>query len=287
MPALPADLSAIIAADIERALAEDVGAGDVTASLIPQGTTAHAKVITRERAILAGTPWFDAVFRRSAPTAKLSWHAVEGATVEANQTLVEIDGDARGLLTAERTALNFVQTLSAVASKTRQYVELVRGTRAKILDTRKTLPGLRMALKYAVMVGGGVNHRIGLFDAVLIKENHIIAAGGIRPALQAAFALAKTHSLSQPVQVEVETLDQLQEALDCGCKLILIDNFSLDNMRKAVQIAGDRAELEASGGVNLDTVRQIAETGVHRISIGALTKDIKAVDLSMRFTFRH
>ncbi|HET7831450.1 MAG TPA: carboxylating nicotinate-nucleotide diphosphorylase, partial [Gallionella sp.] len=199
---------------------------------------------------------------------------------ETNQTLCEIDGDARAMLSAERPALNFLQTLSATATATRQYVDVVAGTRAKIMDTRKTLPGLRMAQKYAVTVGGGHNQRIGLFDGILIKENHIMAAGGIRPALEAAFRLAPPRAT---VQIEVENLDELRAALDAGARLILLDNFDLDGMRAAVALTAGRAELEASGGINLGTVRAIAETGVDRISIGSLTKDVQAVDLSMRF----
>lgn len=266
--------------DVARALAEDVGSGDLTAQLIPATQTAHARVLTREAAVIAGRPWFDACFKALDPECRLSWQVNEGDAVAPNTVLVEIHGHARALLTAERPALNFLQTLSAVASATRPYVDAVAGTRAGILDTRKTLPGLRLAEKYAVRVGGGQNQRIGLYDGILIKENHIAAAGGIAPVLAAAFALAGS---SVSVQIEVETLEQLTEALAAGATLILLDNFSLDAMREAVQLTSGRALLEASGNVSLDTVRAIAETGVDRISIGGLTKHIRAVDLSMRF----
>ncbi len=272
-------LLASVETDVARALAEDVGSGDLTAQLVPAGQTAHARVITREAAVIAGRPWFDACFHALAPDCRLDWQVNEGEAVAPNTLLVELHGPARALLTAERPALNFLQTLSAVATATRPYVDAVRGTHVAILDTRKTLPGLRLAEKYAVRVGGGQNQRIGLFDGILIKENHIAAAGGIAPVLRAAFALAGD---SVSVQIEVETLAQLTEALAAGANLILLDNFSFDDMRHAVHIAHGRALLEASGNVTLDTVRAIAETGVDRISIGGLTKHIRAVDLSMR-----
>jgi len=265
--------------DVARALAEDVGSGDLTARLLPAAQTAHARVITREAAVIAGRPWFDACFRALDPACRLDWQVNEGDTVAPGDLLVEIQGRARALLTAERPALNFLQTLSAVATATRPYVAAVAGTRAAILDTRKTLPGLRLAEKYAVRTGGGQNQRIGLYDGILIKENHIAAAGGIAPVLEAAFRLAGD---GVGVQIEVETLDQLDEALAAGAKLILLDNFDLDAMRRAVERTAGRALLEASGNVGLDTVRAIAETGVDRISIGGLTKHIRAVDLSMR-----
>jgi nicotinate-nucleotide pyrophosphorylase (carboxylating) len=274
------DLAQAIQANIAAALQEDLRNGDLTAQLIPAGQSGHARVITRQEAILCGTAWFEGCFKALDPDCTIDWHCQEGERAHAGQLLCEIRGNARALLTAERSGLNFLQTLSAVATLTRRYVDAVAGTRAKILDTRKTLPGLRMAEKYAVKVGGGHNQRIGLFDGILIKENHILAAGGIRPALEQAFKLATP---GVTVQIEVETLTQLGEALDAGAKLILLDNFHLDGMHTAVERTGGRAELEASGGINLQTVRAIAETGVDRISIGGLTKDIQAVDLSMRF----
>jgi nicotinate-nucleotide pyrophosphorylase (carboxylating) len=266
--------------NVVAALVEDLRDGDLTAQLIPAGSVGHARVITRQDAVVCGAPWFEACFRALDADCRVVWQVEEGGYAHANQILCELHGDARALLSAERPALNFLQTLSATATLTSRYVEAVAGTGAQILDTRKTLPGLRLAQKYAVRVGGGKNQRVGLYDGILIKENHILAAGGIRPALQQAFALAHP---GVTVQVEVESLDELREALDAGAKLILLDNFDPDGMRAAVALAGDRAELEASGGVNLDSVRAIAETGVHRISVGGLTKDVQAVDLSMRF----
>ena len=268
--------------DIERnvriALDEDIGTGDLTAQLIPVTQMASARVISRETAILCGQAWFDSSFRLTDPDTTITWHAKDGDPLEAGQLLCTLHGRARSLLTAERTALNFLQTLSAVSTVTRSYVDAVKGTAAAILDTRKTLPGLRLAQKYAVTVGGGQNQRIGLDDGILIKENHIAAAGGIRPALEAA-----RHIGSVPIQIEVESLAELQAALDAGANLILLDNFTLEQMRAAVAIAAGRAVLEASGNVTLITVRAIAQTGVQRISVGSLTKNIHAVDLSMRF----
>ena len=266
--------------NVAAALEEDLGSGDLTAQLVPEHAQAHATVITRQDAVLCGTLWFDECFKTLNSDCIVTWLAKEGDFIQAGQTLCQIHGQARALLTAERSALNFLQLLSATATLTKHYVDAVAGTVAKIMDTRKTLPGLRLAQKYAVQVGGGYNQRMGLFDGILIKENHILAAGGIRPVLQQAIRLAP---LGVTIQIEVETLMQLQEALDAGAKLILLDNFNLDDMRAAVALTAGRAELEASGGVNLDTVRAIAQTGVDRISIGALTKDIQAVDLSMRF----
>ncbi len=263
-----------------RALVEDVGSGDLTAALVPAGTRAKARLLTRESAVLCGIEWFNRTVEELDPDAEIFWHHADGEEVVAGSSLCELEGDARALLTAERTAINFVQLLSGTATCTRQFVRAVEGTRAKILDTRKTIPGLRRAQKYAVRTGGGTNHRIGLFDGILIKENHIAAAGGIAAAVAHGRRGAPQGAL---VEVEVETLGQLDEALAAGATLILLDNFSLGLMRDAVRIAGSRAELEASGGVDLGNVRRIAETGVHRISIGALTKDVKAVDLSMRF----
>ena len=261
------------------ALRAPTAINDLTARLIPSTQTARARVITREPAVIAGRPWFDACYRALDPDCVIDWKVAEGDAVEANNVLVEISGNARALLTAERPSLNFLQTLSAVATATRPYVEAVRGTHAAILDTRKTLPGLRIAEKYAVRVGGGQNQRTGLFDGILIKENHIAAAGGIAPVLEAAFRLAEGRV---SVQIEVETLEQLTEALAAGANLILLDNFSLADMRHAVQVAHGRALLEASGNITLKTVRAVAETGVDRISVGGLTKHIRAVDLSMR-----
>jgi nicotinate-nucleotide pyrophosphorylase (carboxylating) len=272
-------IASAVESDVARALAEDVGSGDLTARLIPATQTAHARVITREPAVIAGRPWFNACFRTLDPDCVIDWRVGEGDAVAAGDLLVEIRGNARALLTAERPALNFLQTLSAVATATRPYVEAVRGTHAAIMDTRKTLPGLRLAEKYAVRVGGGQNQRTGLYDGILIKENHIAAAGGIAPVLQAAFTLADG---KVSVQIEVETLAQLAEALAAGATLILLDNFSLDDMREAVRLTAGRARLEASGNITLETVRAVAETGVDRISIGSLTKHIRAVDLSMR-----
>jgi nicotinate-nucleotide pyrophosphorylase (carboxylating) len=236
--------------------------------------------MTRQSGILCGVEWFRRTFEELDPDVEIFWHHADGEEIVAGSSLCELEGNARALLTGERTALNFVQLLSGVATRTRQYVRAVEGTRVKILDTRKTLPGLRMAQKYAVRCGGGVNYRLGLHDAILIKENHLASAGGVRPALAAALRQATSTTF---VQVEVETLEQLREALDAGATLILLDNFDPARMREAVKIAGTRAELEASGGVTLKNVRSIAETGVHRISIGALTKDVEALDLSMRF----
>jgi len=265
--------------DVARALEEDVGSGDLTAQLVPAAQTARARVITREAAVIAGRPWFDACFRALDLGCAIDWRVNEGDTVAAGDELVEIRSNARALLTAERPALNFLQTLSAVATATRPYVEAVRGTHAAILDTRKTLPGLRIAEKYAVRVGGGQNQRLGLYDGILIKENHIAAAGGIAQVLEAAFRLAEG---KVSVQIEVENIDELEQALAAGAPLILLDNFSLSDLRRAVQIAHGRALLEASGNITLATVRAVAETGVERISIGSLTKHIRAVDLSMR-----
>ena len=266
--------------DVTRALAEDVGTGDLTARLVPEGRVARAHLLTRQSGVLCGTEWFTRTFEELDPDVEIFWHHQDGDDIVANTSLCEIEGSARAMLTAERTAINFVQLLSGVATRTRQFVRAVQGTRAKILDTRKTLPGLRVAQKYAVHVGGGTNHRIGLYDGILIKENHILACGGVRQAVRQAM-----HDASEDVmlQVEVESLEQLREALDAGARLILLDNFDIPRMRDAVKVTGDRAELEASGGVELGNVRAIAETGVHRISVGSITKDIDALDLSLRF----
>jgi len=276
-------IASAVETDVARALAEDVGSGDLTAQLIPTAQTARARVVTRETAVIAGRPWFDACFRALDPGCVIDWRVNEGDQVAADSVLVAISGNARALLTAERPALNFLQTLSAVATATRAYVAAVAGTRTAILDTRKTLPGLRIAEKYSVRVGGGQNQRGGLYDGILIKENHIAAARGIAPVMEAALKLAAG---KVSVQIEVETLEQLGEALAAGATLILLDNFSLEQMREAVALTSGRAALEASGNISLETVRAVAETGVDRISIGSLTKHIRAVDLSMRIDTR-
>ncbi|BAL25253.1 carboxylating nicotinate-nucleotide diphosphorylase [Azoarcus sp. KH32C] len=265
--------------NVASSLAEDVGTGDLTARLIPAETDARGRVITREEAVICGTAWFDATFAALSPSATIIWHVRDGERVSAGQVLCDVVATARILLTAERTALNFLQLLSGTATATRRFVDAVAGTGAKIVDTRKTLPGLRLAQKYAVAVGGGTNHRIGLYDGILIKENHIIAAGSIAKVMEQARAIAPSNVF---IEVEVETLDELEEALAAGAKMILLDNMSLEQMRKAVEMTAGRAELEASGGVNLEKVRAIAETGVNRISIGSLTKDVRALDLSLR-----
>jgi len=268
-----------IRSNARAALDEDIGSGDLTAQLIAEHTQARATVITRETTILCGSFWFDECFLTLDPNCRITWLVPEGALAQANQPLCEIHGNARAMLSAERPALNFLQTLSATATLTRQYVDATRGLNVKIMDTRKTLPGLRMAQKYAVKTGGGYNQRVGLFDGVLIKENHIAAAGGIANVMEHAFQITPANV---SIQIEVETLAQMDEALNAGAKIILLDNFSLADMRLAVTHARGRAELEASGGILLENVRLVAETGVDRISIGALTKDIKATDLSMR-----
>ncbi|MEZ5613601.1 MAG: carboxylating nicotinate-nucleotide diphosphorylase [Rhodocyclaceae bacterium] len=274
-----AQLAAEIARNVAAALAEDIGSGDLTAQLMPAGHPARGIVVSREEAVLCGSAWFDACFRRLDAGARIRWHAQDGARVLAGQMLCEIEADTRALLSAERTALNFLQLLSGTATVTRKFVDAVAGTRTKIVDTRKTLPGLRLAQKYAVRCGGGGNHRFGLYDGILIKENHILAAGGVAPVLAQAHDLAPAGVF---IQIEVETLEQLEEALAAGAKMILLDNMSPAQMRKAVTLAAGRALLEASGGVDLAKVRAIAETGVDRISIGSLTKDVRAIDLSLR-----
>jgi nicotinate-nucleotide pyrophosphorylase (carboxylating) len=274
------DLTSEIERNVTAAFAEDIGAGDWTALLTPEGRSARATVVCRNAAVLCGQPWFEACFRKLDPNVRITWHVREGDRVERGASVCGIVGDTRALLTGERTGLNFLQALSAVATVTRRYVDAVEGTRAAIVDTRKTLPGLRLAQKYAVRTGGGRNHRLGLYDGVLIKENHIAAAGGVSAALVAARKVAPADVW---IQIEVETFGELEEALAGGAKMILLDNMSPDQMREAVKITAGRAELEASGGITLDNVRAIAETGVDRISIGSLTKDVKAVDLSMRF----
>jgi nicotinate-nucleotide pyrophosphorylase (carboxylating) len=270
--------------NVAAALAEDVGSGDLTAQLVAASDTGLASVIARETAVLCGTAWFDECFRQLDPGVRVDWKAADGERIAAGQLLCEIIGPARALLTGERSALNFLQLLSGVASKARQYADAVAGTRAQVVDTRKTIPGLRLAQKFAVKCGGGGNHRLGLYDGILIKENHILAAGSIPAALSTASEVAaRAPNACQFIQVEVETLAELEQALAAGARMILLDNMSLTQMRDAVSIANGRAVLEASGNVSLDTVRAIAETGVDRISIGSLTKDVRAVDLSMRF----
>ncbi|WP_313339286.1 carboxylating nicotinate-nucleotide diphosphorylase [Stutzerimonas nitrititolerans] len=273
-----ADLGAEIESNVRRALAEDIGTGDITAQLIPVERLAHASVITRERAVISGSAWVDGVFRQLDPRVAVHWQVVDGEQVEAGRVLFQLEGPARALLSGERTALNFLQTLSGVATRCRHYADLVEGTGVRLLDTRKTLPGLRLAQKYAVTCGGCHNHRIGLYDAFLIKENHIAACGGIAEAIAAAHRIAP----GKPVEVEVESLGELEQALAAGVDIVMLDELSLDDMRTAVAINAGRAKLEASGGISDETLRSIAETGVDYISIGALTKHVQAIDLSMR-----
>jgi nicotinate-nucleotide pyrophosphorylase (carboxylating) len=263
--------------DIKTFLDEDIGSGDITAAIIPEATHALAEVVTREDMIVCGQPWFDAVFKELDANVAIIWLAAEGESVKKNTTLCKLSGSARGLLTGERTALNLLQLLSATATVARQYADAVAGTGCKVLDTRKTIPGLRKAQKYAAACGGCYNHRIGLYDGVLIKENHIMAAGSITRAIQAARELTAV-----AVEVEVESMQELVEALAAKPDRIMLDNFSLEDMREAVKLNAGAIELEASGNIDLDNIRTIAETGVDYISIGALTKHVKAVDLSMR-----
>jgi nicotinate-nucleotide pyrophosphorylase (carboxylating) len=269
---------AALVRNVTDALAEDVGTGDQTGRLVPADARRTARITVREEAVLCGVPWFEEVMRRVDPSIAVTWQYREGDRMAANTPVVLLDGPARSLLTAERNGLNFLQLLSGVATATRRFVDAIEGTRARILDTRKTLPGLRLAQKYAVRVGGGANQRLALYDGILIKENHIAAAGGVGAAMDAAIAL----DAGVPIQIEVETLEQLESALAHRAESILLDNFTFDAMRDAVRIAGGRAVLEVSGGVNFETVRTIAETGVDRISLGALTKDVRATDYSMR-----
>src|ERR1700729_5202 len=267
---------------VRRALEEDVGGGDLTAALIPAGTDGWAAVITRESAILCGAPYVDGTFAQLDPRTRIHWKIAEGAAVEANQTLFEIQGPARSLLTGERTALNFLQLLSGTATAAHAFAECLKGTACRLLDTRKTIPGLRSAQKYAVRVGGGYNHRIGLFDGILIKENHIMAAGSIERAV----AAARATRTKVPVEVEVESLDELRQAIAVGADIAMLDEFPLAVMVQAVAMnraAARPLKLEASGGVTLDTIREIAETGVDFVSVGSITKHVRAVDLSMRF----
>jgi nicotinate-nucleotide pyrophosphorylase (carboxylating) len=275
-----AELSGEIQANVRAALAEDVGSGDITAQLIPAERDASARIITRENATIAGTAWVDEVFRQVDPRVQVKWQVRDGEQVSADQTLFTLEGPARALLTGERSALNFLQLLSGTATRARHYADLVDGTSVKLLDTRKTLPGLRLAQKYAITCGGCHNHRIGLYDAFLIKENHIAACGGITQAIAAAQQIAP----GKPVEIEVEDLDELRQALEAGADIVMLDELSLDDMRTAVALTAGRAKLEASGGITESTLRTIAETGVDYISIGTLTKDVKALDLSMRLS---
>jgi len=270
--------AAVVLSNVRTALAEDVGSGDITAALIAPDNQATARVITREGGVLCGSPWVDAVFAELDPAVAIEWQARDGESITAGDSLFTLRGPARALLTGERTALNFLQLLSGTATTCRRYADLVSGTGVKLLDTRKTIPGLRIAQKYAVTCGGCHNHRIGLFDAFLIKENHINACGGIAAAVNTA----RSHAPGMPVEVEVENLEELEQALAAACDRVMLDNFSLEQMASAVNLAGGRIELEASGNVTEATLRSIAETGVDYISIGALTKDCKALDLSMR-----
>ncbi|CAM2179777.1 quinolinate phosphoribosyltransferase (decarboxylating) [Paraburkholderia sacchari] len=273
-----AAFDAAIARNVADALEEDVGPGDQTGRLVPADEVRDARIIVREDAVLCGVLWFDGVVKLVDPRIEVRWHYREGEHMTADSIVCSLRGPARSLLTAERNAMNFLQLLSGVASVTRRYVDMIAHTQTRILDTRKTLPGLRLAQKYAVRVGGGANQRLALYDGILIKENHIAAAGGVGAAMDAAIAL----NADVPIQIEVETLEQLDAALVHGAKSVLLDNFSFEMMREAVKRTAGRAVLEVSGGVNFDTVRTIAETGVDRVSIGALTKDVRATDYSMR-----
>jgi nicotinate-nucleotide pyrophosphorylase (carboxylating) len=281
MASVPGDLSQLV----ERALEEDIGSGDLTAALIPASSVARASVITRESAIICGRPYVDGTFERIDPAVRIDWKVAEGDAAAPNQTLFELQGRARSLLTGERTALNFLQLLSGTATAAHAYAELLKGTGCRLLDTRKTLPGLRSAQKYAVRVGGGQNHRIGLFDGILIKENHIMAAGSIARAV----AAAKSTGTKVPVEVEVESIDELQQAIAAGADIAMLDEFSIEIMAQAVAInhnAKRPLRLEASGSVSKDTIRKIAETGVDFISVGSITKHVRAIDLSMRFALQ-
>jgi nicotinate-nucleotide pyrophosphorylase (carboxylating) len=278
---VPADLPQQVAA----ALAEDIRGGDLTAALIPPERNGRATVITREAAVVCGIPYVEAVFRQVDSRVKFAWRVQEGEAVGANQVLFRVEGPARALLTGERTALNFLQLLSGTATAAHRYAQLLAGTRCRLLDTRKTIPGLRTAQKYAVRVGGGFNHRMGLFDGILIKENHIAAAG----AIGLAVAAARRNAAKVPVEVEVEDLTQLQAAIDAGADIAMLDNFSIETMREGVVLnakAKRPLKIEASGGITAETIRAIAETGVDYISVGSITKHVQAVDLSMRFEFQ-
>jgi nicotinate-nucleotide pyrophosphorylase (carboxylating) len=280
---LSSELQTALLNNVRDALTEDISTGDLTAQLIPATQNAQATLISREQAVICGLPWLEACLEQIDPAVGIKWHVVEGETVEPNQAICEIVGNARSILTAERTALNFVQLLSATASQTRLYVDAIKTTPSRILDTRKTLPGLRLAQKYAVSIGGGLNQRLGLYDGILIKENHIAAAGSIKNVLAAADGVIKASKTNITLQIEVESLDQLRTALDEGARLILLDNFDIPTLAEAVRLNAGQAVLEASGGIHLANVLEIAETGVDRISIGAITKHVKAIDLSLRF----
>jgi len=269
----------LISSQVRAALAEDLGDGDLTAALLPADQECRVELITRQQAVICGIAWFEEVFRQLDPAVILRWQVADGDPVEPGQVLCRLAGPTRALLTGERTALNYLQALSGTATRARRYADAVAGLPVRVLDTRKTLPGLRVQQKYAVRCGGGFNHRMGLFDAVLIKENHILAAGSVSAALAAAHSVAE----GVPVEIEVESLAELEEALAAGAKHLLLDNFDLERMHRAVRINAGRARLEASGGVSLEGIRAIAETGVDEISVGDLTKDLEAVDLSMRF----
>jgi len=273
-------VAALIEQQVQAALVEDMGGGDRSAALLPADRRSQVELITRQNAVVCGRAWFDEVFRQLDPGIRIEWLAADGERVERGQILCVLTGATRALLSGERTAMNYLQTLSGTASQARLYADAVAGLPVRLLDTRKTLPGLRVQQKYAVRCGGCHNHRMGLFDAILIKENHILAAGSITAALNAAFAVA-TGGL--PVEIEVESLDELEEALAAGATHLLLDNFELDRLYQAVDLVDGKACLEASGGVTLDRVRDIAETGVDDISVGDLTKDVVSVDLSMRF----
>ena len=272
-------LEQAIQINIQHALQEDIGDADITALLTPKDEQATATIITRQNMVLAGQPWVNALIQAYDPSVQITWLKNDGDAVSANETLYTLKGSARSLLTVERPALNFIQTLSAVATKTAEYLKYLEGTSTKLLDTRKTLPGLRIAQKYAVAIGGGQNHRLGLFDAFLIKENHIMAAGGI------AQAIAKAHQIApnKPVEVEVETWDELNQAIEAHADIVMLDNFSQQQMIDAVKHIAGRCKLEASGNITLDNLREVASTGVDYISMGVLTKDVQAIDLSMRF----
>jgi nicotinate-nucleotide pyrophosphorylase (carboxylating) len=279
---LDANLQQQLCANVRAALAEDIGTGDLTAALVPAGQQARAQVLVRHAAVICGIPWFDEVFAQLSPDIQVTWFVAEGTHVTADTVICKLSGPARAMLTGERTALNFLQTLSATASAANAYMQAVAGTRTTILDTRKTIPGLRLAQKYAVRIGGGSNHRIGLYDGILIKENHIAASGSIANAVSAALR----HGDSILIEVEVETLEQVSEAIAAGAHRLLLDNFTLQQMQAAVALRDSlkqQVTLEASGGVNLASVTEIAATGVDFISVGSITKDVKAVDLSMRF----
>ncbi len=275
MPQLPNDIAQVV----QYALKEDIATGDITAQLVPEHHQATAQVLTREDMIVCGVAWFEEAFRQLDKNVEIKWFVKDGDETVINQTLCELKGNARVLLTGERTALNFLQLLSATATQTQRYVKQVKHTNAVILDTRKTIPNLRTAQKYAVACGGGCNHRIGLYDAFLIKENHIMAAGSIQQAIAKARMVADL-----PVQIEVEDMGELQQALEAGADRLLLDNFDLDMLYEAVELVNGRIKLEASGGIDLNTIQAVAETGVDFISVGAITKDVKAIDLSMRIS---